>query len=87
MLSVTLFIFSVVFRVALGLINALPGLSLSLPADLLDDAAEFLNGVAFFLPMSSLVALFEIKITVINFRLAWSILLRIKSFIPEISST
>lgn len=87
MLSVTLFIFSVVFRVALSLINSLPGLSLSLPADLLDDAAEFLNGVAFFLPMSSLVALFEIKITVINFRLAWSILLRIKSFIPEISST
>ena len=87
MLSVTLFIFSVVFRVALSLINALPGLSLSLPADLLDDSAEFLNGVAFFLPMSSLIALFEIKITVINFRLAWSILLRIKSFIPEISST
>lgn len=87
MLSVTLFIFSVVFRVALSLINALPGLSLSLPSDLLDDAADFLNGVAFFLPMSSLVALFEIKITVINFRLAWSILLRIKSFIPEISST
>lgn len=87
MLSVTLFIFSVVFRVALSLINALPGLSLSLPADLLDDASDFLNGVAFFLPMSSLIALFEIKITVINFRLAWSILLRIKSFIPEISST
>ena len=87
MLSVTLFIFSVVFRVALSLLNALPGLSFTLPVDLLDDAAQFLNGVAFFLPMSSLIALFEIKITVINFRLAWSILLRIKSFIPEISST
>lgn len=87
MLSVTLFIFSVVFRVALGLLNALPGLSVTIPVDLLDDAAEFLNGVSFFLPMQSLIALFEIKLTVINFRLAWSILLRIKSFIPEISST
>lgn len=87
MLSVTLFIFSVVFRVALNLLNALPGLNFVIPSDLLEDAFDFVNGVAFFLPMSSLIALFEIKLTVINFRLAWSILLRIKSFIPEISST
>lgn len=87
MLAIILFIFSVVFRVVLGLINALPSFSLTIPADLLTGAADFLNGVSFFLPMQSLIALFEIKIIVINFRLAWSILLRIKSFIPEISST
>lgn len=87
MLSVTLFIFSVVFRVALGLINALPGLNVSIPLDFFNGVSEFTNGIAFFLPMQSLVALFEIKMTVISFRLAWSILLRIKSFIPEISST
>ena len=87
MLTVTLLIFSVVFRVALGLLSALPGFDVTIPLDFFDNVSDFLTGVSFFLPMQSLVALFEIKMTVVTFRLAWAILLRIKSFIPEISST
>ena len=87
MLTVTLLIFSVVFRVALGLLSSLPGFDVTIPLDFFDNVSDFLTGVSFFLPMQSLIALFEIKMTVVTFRLAWAILLRIKSFIPEISST
>ncbi|MBO7695693.1 MAG: hypothetical protein J6T10_23940 [Methanobrevibacter sp.] len=87
MLSITLFIFNVVFKIVFGLFSLLPSFGFELPEDLLSGIAGFMEGVAFFLPMRSLATLFEIKIILIQFRIAWAIFLRIKSFIPEISST
>lgn len=87
MLTITLFIFNVCLRIIFGMFELLPSLDFLIPDDLLSSASDFLNGVAFFLPIGTLATIFEIKITIINVRIAWSLFLRIKSFIPSIAST
>lgn len=87
MLKILITIIGFCFKVVFTLLDALPGLDFTIPEGILDNMASFFNGVAFFLPMSSIALLFEIKMTVLSFRLAWSVFLRVKSFVPGISST
>lgn len=87
MLSVLLFLISAILTVALNIINLLPELDFVLSTEFLDNASDFLNGVAFFLPVAPIVALFEIKLLIISFRMFWAVCMRVKSFIPTISGT
>lgn len=85
MITILLAILSGIFTLGLLLIGALPTLDFELPMSFMDNISSFFNGVAFFLPVGALLALFEIKMFVISFRLFWSLCMRVKSFIPTIS--
>lgn len=85
MVTILLAILSGIFSLGLLLISSLPSLDFTLPTGFMDNISSFFNGVAFFLPVSALFALFEIKMLVISFRLFWSFCMRVKSFIPTIS--
>lgn len=85
MITIILAIFAGVFTLGITLLDALPSLDFTLPMSFMDNISGFFNGVAFFLPVGSLLALFEIKMLVISFRLFWALCMRVKSFIPTIS--
>lgn len=87
MLSILLFILGAVFTLSSGLIDLLPSFDFTFSLDFMTTASDFLNGVAFFLPVAPLLALFEIKLLIISFRMFWALCLRVKSFIPTISGT
>lgn len=87
MLTILLFILGGLFTFSSGFIDILPSLDFTFPADFMTTASDFLNGVAFFLPVGPLLALFEFKLLIISFRMFWALCMRVKSFIPTISGT
>lgn len=83
---------TLVFNILLGLIGLVPDFSVSVDfitnlSSILKVIAEMVQIVAFFLPLNALYGLLLVKISIYAFRIAWAIFLRIKSFIPTISST
>lgn len=87
MLSVILFILGCIFSVGFTLLDSLPTLNFTIPTDLFNNISGFFNGVAFFLPIAPLLVLFQLKMLVVTFRIFWSLVMRVKSFIPTISCT
>lgn len=84
MLTLILFIISSVFTLALNLLDSLPTLSFSIPFTVFDVFQDIFYSINFFLPMNTIILIFEIKLSLIAFRIAYSIILRIKSFIPTL---
>lgn len=87
MLTVLLFILGSVFTIGFVLLDSLPTLNFTIPVDIFTNIGGFFNGVAFFLPVSALLVLFQLKMLVLTFRIFWSLVMRVKSFIPTISGT
>lgn len=87
MITILLAILSGILGLGLLLLNSLPTLDFTIPLNFLDNIQSFFNGVAFFLPVSALLSIFEIKMSIVAFRIFWALCMRVKSFIPAISST
>lgn len=87
MISIILAVLSGLFGVGLMILDAVPALDFTIPLEFFANIQGFFNGVAFFLPVGALFSLFQIKMAVVSFRIFWSLCLRVKSFIPTISST
>lgn len=77
--------FSFLLKVGYLLISNLPSLDFVMPDDIVSGAVSIFSGIAYFLPMTSIIALFNIKISVIVFRIAVAVFKFVKSFIPGIS--
>lgn len=84
MLTLILFIISSVLTFVMNLLDSLPTLSISIPFTVFDVFQDIFYSINFFLPMNTIIAIFEIKLSLIAFRIAYSIILRIKSFIPTL---
>lgn len=87
MISILLAILSGVFGLGLLILDSLPSLDFTIPLNFMDNIQGFFNGIAFFIPVGALFALFEIKMSIVAFRIFWALCMRVKSFIPAISST
>lgn len=84
MLTLIMFLISSFYTMSIGLLDTLPTLSISIPFTLFDVFQDIFNGINFFLPMNTIFLIFEAKLSLIGLRLAFSIILRIKSFIPTL---
>lgn len=58
----------------------------SLPTGIYDTLYNISKGVAFVLPLPFLISIFAIKLGIHSFRFIWSLVIRIKSFIPTMGA-
>lgn len=58
----------------------------SFPEGVYDTLYNISKGVAFVLPLKFLLSIFAIKLSIHAFRLVWSIVIRVKSFIPTMGA-
>ena len=67
-------------------ISLLPTIDISIPDGVFNVLGNLLNGIGYFIPVRGLLPIFLFSISFHSFRFVWKIMLRIKSFIPTISS-
>lgn len=82
MLSVLIVIIGGVFTLVFNLLDKIPSLDFTLPDNVFEGIGSFFNALAFFLPMHTIATIFELKLLIIGVRLAYAVILRVKSFIP-----
>lgn len=68
------------------LLDNLGSISLSIPSNIFDGLNSIFNCLGFLFPISGLLVILGISFTIKNFQIIWSIVLRIKSFIPTMGS-
>lgn len=78
----------VIFCVAMvllvvGLLVAVPSLSISIPANIASTLLEICKGACYLLPIKLLMPIVLFSFTFNAFRFLWSVFLRVKSFIPS----
>jgi len=70
-----------------SLITSLPSLEFALPTNIFQACNSLFGLLGYFMPVSALAPILIGSFALDNFRLIYAILLRIKSFVPTISST
>ena len=63
------------------LLDSLGSISLSIPSNIFDG-----NCLGFIFPISGLLVILGVSFTIKNFQIIWSLILRIKSFIPSMGA-
>lgn len=67
-------------------VEQLPDIDFAIPDDVFSGLQYIFNGIAYFLPIKSLLPIIFIDVSISVFHIVWSIILRIKSFIPTMGS-
>lgn len=75
-------VFKFLLNLGLKLLDLIPEVSLTIPDDMLGSVAFIFQGIAFFLPIGTLSALFSFKLVVWGLRMALAIMRFIRDFIP-----
>lgn len=70
-----------------ALIDSLPSLTFSIPEGIFNGLNSVCWCIGYFVPILQLLPILGLSFAIDGFRLAWAIIMRIKSFIPTISST
>lgn len=78
--------FSFICSIPLSLLNNLPNFSLSIPNGVLDWVNNIFGFLGYIFPIAGLIPIFVISISIKAFQIVWSILNKIKSFIPTMGS-
>lgn len=65
------------------LLDSLGSISLSIPSNIFDGLNSIFNCLGFIFPISGLLVILGVSFTIKNFQIIWSLILRIKSFIPS----
>lgn len=60
----------------------LPDIEFSLPDDVFNGILQFIQTVAYIMPVKGLLVWVTFTILLDNFRIIWAFILRVKSFIP-----
>lgn len=68
------------------LLSLLPDAFIELPPDVFKIVSEVFYGIGYVLPMKGLFPIIVASFAIISFEVTWSIVLRIKSFIPTMGS-
>ena len=77
---------SIVFSPVYALLSLLPDIDLSLPDNIFNSVSSVLANVAYVLPVVALMPIFVISLSLSIFRASWSLIIRIKSFIPTMGA-
>lgn len=68
------------------LLDSLGSISLSIPSNIFDGLNSIFNCLGFIFPISGLLVILGVSFTINNFQIIWSLILRIKSFIPSMGA-
>lgn len=69
-----------------ALLNNMNGISISIPDNVFNGLDSIFNCLGFIFPISGLLMILTLSFTIKSFQIIWSIILRIKSFIPTMGS-
>lgn len=65
-----------------GFISILPSLNFTIPDDIVDTIFNFFSGITYFFPIKALMPIFTFSLAVTGFKILYSLILRVKSFVP-----
>lgn len=68
------------------LLQALPDINISIPKDVFDTLQNFLLNLEYIFPIVELLPILVISISLSLFKIAWALVIRIKSFIPTMGA-
>lgn len=68
------------------LLDGMQGLSLSIPNDIFNGLNNIFNCLGFLFPISGLLLILGVSFAIKSFQIIWSIILRVKSFIPTMGA-
>ena len=68
------------------LLDSMGGISISIPENIFDGLNSIFGCLVFVFPVSSLLVILSLSFLIKNFQIIWSLILRIKSFIPTMGS-
>lgn len=79
---ITDLILSFLLTLPLALLRSLPDVNLSFPTGVFDFIWTVSNSIAYIIPVRQLLPILYAEGALTTFRIAWSMLIRMKSFIP-----
>lgn len=65
-----------------GFINLLPTINITIPSGICTTIANFFAGVTYFFPIRALLPILIFSISLVGFKIVYSLILKVKSFIP-----
>lgn len=68
------------------LLQSLPDIDISIPKDVFDTLQNFLLNLEYIFPIVELLPILVISISLSLFKIAWALVIRIKSFIPTMGA-
>ena len=68
------------------LLNSMVSISLSIPDNIFIGLDSIFNCLGFIFPIKGLLIILTLSFTIKSFQIIWSIILRIKSFIPSMGA-
>lgn len=68
------------------LLQALPDIDISIPKDVFDTLQNFLLNLEYIFPIVELLPILVISISLSLFKIAWALVIRVKSFIPTMGA-
>jgi len=68
------------------LLNNIGTINLNIPNDIFDGLNSIFNLLGFIFPISGLMVILSLSMSIKLFEIVWSLLLRIKSFIPSMGA-
>lgn len=83
---ITDLIINLLLKTPLMLLDLLPDIDVSLPDNVFDGVNTFFANVAYALPVLQLMPILIISNALMLFRVAWALVIRIKSFIPTMGA-
>jgi hypothetical protein len=72
-----------IFEFAMTVLEMLPEVQTEIPENVFESLKGIINGIGFFLPLSSLTPIVYIIIGLTGFRIIWAIVLKIRLFVPR----
>lgn len=83
---ITDLLLSALSAVPLMLLSLLPSVDITIPNGVFDWLISTCNTVAYILPIKALMPIFILMLSINAFKIAWALVLRVKSFIPMMGS-
>lgn len=80
------FIITTIVSFITGIISSLPSIDFNIPDNVLEGLSYISQYVNYFIPVSALMPILVINVSLSVFHIVWSIILRIKSFIPTMGA-
>lgn len=79
-------LFQVILAIPKLIINLFPSIDLLIPSGVVDSASIIFSYIGYFLPVKGLIPIIVLGLALDNAHLIWTVVLRIKSFIPTMGA-
>lgn len=79
-------ILDLILKIPIAFLDALPNVNLEISENVFNGMETFFGSVAYALPVVQLLPILIISNALMLFRVAWAIVIRIKSFIPTMGA-